>query len=172
MDRSLVFVRTGKGNDEVTTRKYHLPQRLRTVLILIDGRANVAQLHEKAVTLGDLESTLEDLAIHGFIEVNSPAWDRRVERRVEHSGGLPVADRRKGSSDPRYGPMKARLIDLAILTFGSDAEKLVKKFIVASTDRGGLEKAVTDCAKLIALTIDQNKADEFKTKCLQVLGEA
>jgi hypothetical protein len=172
MDSRLVFIRTGKGNEEATTRKYHLPQRLRTVLILIDGQANVAQLHEKAVTLTDLESTLEDLAIHGFIEVNSPAWDRRVERRAEHSGGSPVGDRRKSSSDPIYGPIKARLIDMAILTFGSDAQKFVKKFIVASTDRSGLEKAVADCAKLIALTIDENKADEFKTKCLQVLDEA
>ena len=61
MNTQLVFARTGKGNDELSARTYHLPRKLRTVLILVDGKSGLAQLHAKAMGLSELEGSLEQI---------------------------------------------------------------------------------------------------------------
>ena len=170
MNTQLVFARTDKGASELGSRKYHLPQRLRIVLILVDGKSNVAQLRGKAQSLAELESLLEDLAIQGFIQTNSPSWDRRV------GAGTPRAynetERRRRSANSKFTPVKARLINVAILTFGANAENVVKKFQDAPGSWRGLEAAITDCANLAGLVFDVKKAEEFESKCWQILSKA
>ena len=63
MNADLVFSRTEKGNFEMNSRKHQLPMRLRTVLILVDGKSNVNQLRDKASVISKLENFLEDLAL-------------------------------------------------------------------------------------------------------------
>ncbi|MFQ5761043.1 MAG: hypothetical protein ACE5HM_08720 [Acidiferrobacterales bacterium] len=170
MNTQLVFARTDKGASELGSRKYHLPPRLRIVLILVDGKSNVAQLRGKAQSLAEFESLLEDLAIQGFIQTNSPAWDRRVGAGTqrEYNG----TDRRRRSADSRFTPIKARLINVAILTFGANAENVVKKFQDAPGSWQGLEAAITDCAKLVGLVFGTKRAEEFESKCWQILSKA
>ena len=76
MNNQLVFARTDKGNDELNARTYRLPRQLRTVLILVDGKSSLAQLRVKAMGLRELEGSLEDLAMNGFIKPNSRTWPR------------------------------------------------------------------------------------------------
>lgn len=172
MNSDLVFSRTEKGNFEINSRKHQLPMRLRTVLILVDGRSNVNQLHDKASAISELENFLENLALDGFISVQSSSWDRRlgVGSHSEYEG----IDRRTrgGSGDSTFTGIKARLIDTAILTFDDSAENVVRKFREASSDWQGLENAITECTKLVGLGYDDNTASEFKTKCWQILSKA
>jgi hypothetical protein len=172
MNTQLVFARTDKGASELGSRKYHLPQRLRIVLILVDGKSNVAQLRGKAQSLAELESLLEDLAIQGFIQTNSPAWDRRVGVGAGTPREYNGTERRRRSADSRFTPVKARLINVAILTFGANAENVVKKFQDAPGSWQGLEAAITDCAKLAGLVFGAKKAEEFESKCWQILSKA
>ncbi len=176
MNTQLVFARTDKGASELGSRKYHLPQRLRIVLILVDGKSNVTQLRGKAQSLAELESSLEDLAIQGFIQTNSPSWDRRVGVGVGVGAGTPRefngTEKRRRSADSRFTPVKARLINVAILTFGANAENVVKKFQDAPGSGQGLEAAITDCAKLAGLVFGAKKAEEFESKCWQILNQA
>jgi hypothetical protein len=171
MHTDLVFSRTEKGNFEINSRKHQLPMRLRTVLILVDGKSNVNQLHDKASAISELENFLENLALDGFISAQSSSWDRRlgVGKRGKYKG---VDRRGSGNGDPTFTGIKARLVDTAILTFGDGAGNVVKKFREAPSDWQGLGNAITECTKLAGLVYDDSTASEFRTKCWQILSKA
>jgi len=68
-----VYAKTAKGQEEISARTYKLPQKLRLVLILVDGKLSVAAHREKAGALGDVIAYLEELERGGFIEAIAPA---------------------------------------------------------------------------------------------------
>lgn len=62
-----VYGKTAKGQEEISTRSYKLPQKQRLVLILVDGKLSVGQHQEKAGPLGDVVAILDELERGGFI---------------------------------------------------------------------------------------------------------
>jgi hypothetical protein len=62
-----VFDKTEKGREEIATRKYHLAPRLRTLLVLIDGKQGKEELLKKVAGLGLGEDSLDELIRNGFI---------------------------------------------------------------------------------------------------------
>jgi len=62
-----VYDKSDKGREEIATRAHHLAPRLRTLLVLIDGRHNVADLLAKVAGLGLNEQNLAELLEGGFI---------------------------------------------------------------------------------------------------------
>lgn len=174
MNTQLVFLRTDKGNQEISARTYHLPQRLRVVLILVDGKSTVSQLRDKAVSLPRLEDSLEDLAINGFIRANSASWDRRVGAapRVRAAASYEGEERRRGGTNGAFTSVRARLIDLAIITFGARAENLVKIFREAPGSWQGFEGAISNATELVTAVFDESSAEQFRSKSWQVLTSA
>jgi hypothetical protein len=75
MDRDLVFRKTEKGADAIAVRGVELPQRLRTILVLVDGKQTVGMLLDRFGGLSGLRAALEQLPDLGFIErvLESPA---------------------------------------------------------------------------------------------------
>jgi hypothetical protein len=71
----LAYVKTDAGNHELKSRTLKLPQRMRTMLIMIDGMTPVAQLHGAAARLGVEHDYLRLLQGHGLI---APVADQRV----------------------------------------------------------------------------------------------
>ena len=59
MDR--VFDKTDKGREEIATRKYKVAPRLRTLLVMIDGRRPLAELMRNFAALGVTEDAFTDL---------------------------------------------------------------------------------------------------------------
>ncbi len=172
MDTQLVFTRTEKGNDELNARTYHLSRKLRTVLILVDGKSSLAQLRDKAMGLSELEGSLEDLALSGFIKPNTRSWDRRLgagQGRRDHYQG---EERRRYDRDSAFTPIRARLVDLAILTFGAGADNFVSKFRQAPGNWRGFEAAIGECRTIVAAVFDEKRAGEFESKCWSVLTKA
>jgi hypothetical protein len=172
VNTQLVFTRTDKGNDELSARTYHLPRKLRTVLILVDGKSSLAQLRAKAIGLPGLEGSLEDLALSGFIRPNTRSWDRRLGagggRRDHYRGD----ERRRDDRDSAFTPIRARLVDLAILTFGAGAGNFVGKFRQAPGNWKGFEAAIAESRTLVAAVFDEKRAREFESKCWSVLTKA
>lgn len=170
MNTQLVFSRTDKGSQEIDARTYHLPHKLRVVLILVDGRSTVSQLRNKAVSL-PLEDSLEDLAMNGFIRANSASWDRRVGAAPNARAGSSYTgrERRRDGANGAFTPVRARLIDLAIITFGTRAENLVKIFREAPGNWKGFEGAISSTAELVSAVFDARSAEQFRSKCWQVL---
>ena len=62
----IIFRKTAKGLSEIETRAHRLPPRVRSTLILVDGKRDADDL--KALIAQQPEETLQLLADQGFIE--------------------------------------------------------------------------------------------------------
>ncbi|MBY0573081.1 MAG: hypothetical protein K2P84_05330 [Undibacterium sp.] len=64
----LIYDKTNKGREEIRTRQYQLPTRLRSLLVLIDGKTSDLDLVKKIAALGLTIRSLQELADQGFIQ--------------------------------------------------------------------------------------------------------
>ena len=90
-DPGVVYKKTEKGLEEMQTRKYNLPQKLRAILSVIDGKTTVGSLLKQLYTMEGVTTTLVELEQQGFIAsiakkagaapsvVLSPDEERRVK---------------------------------------------------------------------------------------------
>jgi len=68
-----IYDKTAKGREEIATRKYHLAPRLRTLLVLVDGKQTDATLLQKVEGIGLHAESIAELLTEGFIEaVHAP----------------------------------------------------------------------------------------------------
>lgn len=65
---NLIYDKTDKGREEIATRKYHLSPRLRTLLVLIDGKHSVDDLLKKVAGIGLNDESVTELLNQGFIQ--------------------------------------------------------------------------------------------------------
>jgi hypothetical protein len=66
------IVKTTKGSEELKNRALKLPQRLRTMLIMVDGSLNAEQLSEAGAKLGAPGDFLATLERHGLVSARAP----------------------------------------------------------------------------------------------------
>ncbi len=71
MESLTTILKTAKGAEEIATKKYKLPSRTRTLLILIDGVKTLAVMSEMAIKLGLPASQINELIEQGFVEAKS-----------------------------------------------------------------------------------------------------
>jgi hypothetical protein len=64
---TIIYDKTEKGHDEIKTRQHHLPSRLRSLLVLVDGKTSVDALLKKIAGLGLNEESIAELLQQGFI---------------------------------------------------------------------------------------------------------
>jgi hypothetical protein len=67
-----ILVKTDKGAEEIATRKYKLDARLRTLLIMVNGTASVAQLAQKFAGV-DIAPQLAQLEKDGYVKEGGAA---------------------------------------------------------------------------------------------------
>ncbi len=67
MDK-LIFDKTDKGREEIATRKYGLAPRMRSLLVLVDGKKSRAELLVKVAGLGLDDQCIIELIDNHFIE--------------------------------------------------------------------------------------------------------
>jgi hypothetical protein len=90
-----VFSKTGKGQDEIRTRAAGLTQRVRQVLIFVDGKRDINALR-KMLPADDIADTLKMLQEQGYIEavgtieapVSEPAQDMPAEKTLASAGAV------------------------------------------------------------------------------------
>lgn len=68
----VVYMKTAKGLEEIEQRSCNLPRRLRSALIMIDGRTPENLLRERFLALGDPDWIIECLLSDGFIRLSHP----------------------------------------------------------------------------------------------------
>lgn len=103
----IIYDKTDKGREEIATRKWHLPSRMRSLLVLIDGKQSDAQLVKKTGGLGLTAQSLDELQENGFIQ--------RVSIEAEES---PVID----GNDTLDLTAPATITNMADNTLGSIEE--------------------------------------------------
>jgi hypothetical protein len=69
-----VYDKTDKGREEIATRKYQVPPKLRTLLVMIDGRHSLDALLKNFAVLGLTEDCVKELLAQNYISlVSGPA---------------------------------------------------------------------------------------------------
>jgi hypothetical protein len=106
-------VKTAAGTDEVSRRARKLPQRLRTMLIMVDGEISAAQLRQAAVTLGAPADCLESLEAQGLIQAQAAAAAPAPLRAAE-----PAAAASLGSDPERFRAAQKFMNDSAVDALG------------------------------------------------------
>lgn len=73
MDRNAILVKTDKGAEEVKSRTYGLAARLRSVLIMVDGKSTVADYIARFGAIPDIENSLQLLLDQSYLASRAPA---------------------------------------------------------------------------------------------------
>ena len=68
MEPNTVLSKTDKGREEIETRKYKLDQRLRAVLITVNGKLTAGELVRQFSQATDINAQLEKLLREGFVQ--------------------------------------------------------------------------------------------------------
>jgi hypothetical protein len=107
-----IYRKTAKAQEEIDTRAHRLVPRLRTALILVDGRRSDDELRKMIMLQAD--ETLGALLAQGFIEVAGEVEaprPRPAAAPVAHAAGVPVpavaAPSGKAFEQQRRGAVRA-----------------------------------------------------------------
>ena len=110
-----ICIKTPKGIEEVERKTHGLPLKARQVLIMVDGRRDVAAL-ETIFPPGTVVEVLADLLANGFV--------RELEPRPPASGAAPAAS--PVPSAPSLQPVKEAFSSALYDVFGPDADNFTK----------------------------------------------
>lgn len=76
MNQQTVLAKTKKGAAEIETRQYKLDQRMRALLLVINGKLTIRELVSNYARLGDIPEMLRQLVGLGFVGEAKPATVR------------------------------------------------------------------------------------------------
>lgn len=79
MNQQSVLAKTRKGAEEIETRQYKLDQRMRALLLVVNGKVTVRELMANYARLGNVPEMLQQLASLGFVGEVKPAGEIRPE---------------------------------------------------------------------------------------------
>jgi hypothetical protein len=71
METSALALKTEKGQEEIRSRAHGLPHKLRTLLIMVDGKSSIGQLLARFPGVAEIESNLRQLLEQGFITLGN-----------------------------------------------------------------------------------------------------
>lgn len=92
-----ILDKTEKGRDELATRQHQLSPRLRTLLVLADGKSDADNLMKKVAGLGLTDRNIAELVEQGFLRY---AEQKPAEAPVEtHNDGISEAPVEAQASD-------------------------------------------------------------------------
>lgn len=66
--QNIIYDKTDKGREEIISRRYHLANRLRTLLVMVDGKQTSDDLLAKVAALGLTRENLQELEQEGYVQ--------------------------------------------------------------------------------------------------------
>lgn len=163
MEKSAVLAKTAKGVDEIKTRTHGLPQKARSILIMVDGATTAGDLLRKLGGIAEAEAMLDSLVKDGFAEIKA----RAAPPAVPPTPAAPpsVAPKVAGPATRPHSRAEA----LAALTrflhdnLGPDADLVAANLERASTP-AEFRAAAERCADMLAAIRGQTKAQTFRER--------
>jgi hypothetical protein len=155
MDKTDIFIKSAKGEQEIATRVNKLPIKHRSVLIMIDGKTSEDALLAKLAGMFDGKTIVSDLETHGFIE-----------RKTGPKAALQAAET-KGSS--LNTSAKQYMIDYMYKVLGPEADTFAGRIEKCKTN-SDLAGMIDPCRDTIRGLGKQNKAEEFESKVRELIG--
>jgi hypothetical protein len=149
MDQQVVLARTPQGAEALSRQDHDLPRVLRHALILVDGRSTVARLEQRGAIIPEFPAALRELVARGLVAPVGP-----------NATAAFVAAQAGGGAGQS---LLRALVGMAESILGEGSAKVVRKLEDAGDSREALAAAVEGCYKLIRLTIDESRAEEFRS---------
>jgi hypothetical protein len=164
VDSTAVLAKTAKGLEEVKSRTHGLSQKLRTLLIMVDGTATAGALIAKFGGLPEIGAALGSLVQDGFVEIKGAA----TPSPAPASRAPPPAGTTQPPRSP-VAPAQSREQILSALTrflhdnLGPDADFVTGGLERART-RADFLAAVEKCAQTVAAVRGAAKAQVFRER--------
>lgn len=157
-----ILSKTEAGREEMERRTRKLPTVLRSLLLLVDGQRDVAQLRAVAAGLHGPPDALEQLAGLGLIGVGGQAAVSAPVRVAAPAAPSPAATALPsvGDASSRYGVLYALMSDAVREQLGLRGYFLQLK-IERSADLAELAQLLPDLRAAVAKTRDVALADEL-----------
>ena len=158
MDRNAILAKTAKGLEEVKSRTRGLPQKQRSILIMVDGVATVGEILGKFGGIPEIAASLDALARDGFVEVKGA--------KAEAAPAVPAAA--PATAGPATMP-QSRGEALSALTrflhdnLGPDAD-LVTGHLEKARTQAEFAAAVERCADMLEAVRGKQKAQTFRDR--------
>lgn len=121
MEKHTLLVKTDKGREALARRAPELGPRLRSLLILVDGKRSVAELDRLGAGLGGGMPFLEQLVAQGWAMERD--LDQPFQESVPFSESQPFVDKPLSPVSQLPAPSGAAQLPLA------DARRLVARFV-------------------------------------------
>jgi hypothetical protein len=151
-----IFRKTDKGHAEIETRAHRLPPRLRSALILVDGKRSSDEL--RGLILQQADETLAALNEQGFIEVAAVAVPAAAAAR-------PAAQAAPTPLDPRreFDLLRRQLAREFTDLTGPPGEAVALR-IEKTADRQALLALLPTVGDCIAATRGPQAGSEFRQR--------
>jgi hypothetical protein len=167
MDKTDIFVKSAKGEQEIATRVNKLPIKHRSVLIMIDGTTSEQALLAKISGMFDGKIIVSDLEANGFIE-----------RKTAPKSAIQVQLQSQTQAQTQTTASKAQLlnvsakqymIDYMYKVLGPEADTFVGRIEKCKTN-SDLTGLIDPCRDTIRGIGKQSKAEEFEAKVKELIG--
>jgi hypothetical protein len=153
MDRTAVLAKTAKGAEELKSRAHGLAQKLRSLLIMVDGGSTAGDLLAKFGGIPEVEVGLQTLVDQGFVEIRGAPMAAPAAPHAAPSAPSAAAPQ------TRQQAMSAltRMLHDAI---GPDADTLTGQLEKAKT-RAEFVAAVERCTDTLEALAGKARAQAF-----------
>ena len=155
MDKTDIFIKSAKGEQEIATRVNKLPIKHRSVLIMIDGMSSEQSLLAKISGMFDGKTIVSDLETHGFIE--------------RKAGPKPALQSLEAKGPALNTGAKQYMIDYMYQVLGPEADTFVGRIEKCKTN-SDLTGMIDSCRDTILGVGKQKKAAEFEIKIKELMG--
>ncbi len=157
MHPDLILFRTAQGEEVISGHGHdqQIAANLRRALLAVDGKTSVATLIKKVFWVSDVTTVLKELYSLGLIHDDVKTIQGFT---VTQSGGAGLL-------------LKVQIVKIAKELLGSNADRIIKKIEDVDGTPEALEQALLSCKKLIKLTINDQVAETFLKRCLEVIGK-
>lgn len=153
MQQNLVLYRTRKGEEILLSHGRELSANQRRALLVVNGKATLAELGATVFWVSDVVATLEELLALGYIDDQALA-DGSIVQPADSGPSL-----------------KSRLAAIAHELLGEHAQRIIRKVEESEDTPEALEQVLTGCKKLIKLTISEEMADTFLQRGRKAIGK-
>lgn len=157
MDSAAVLIKTDKGAEELALRTGSVPSKLRSILILVDGKTSWGDLLNRYSGLPEFSEQLSWLVDNGFIAAEGKPGSTAAPAATDPAAFTPSATGRAG------------LIELAHHLLGAHGHAVIQRLQDTEDAHDALVQALERCCKLIRLSIDESKAEQFRAQGLRLL---
>jgi hypothetical protein len=158
IDKQAIYHKTPKGVEAIANRQSGLAPKLRSLLIMIDGKRGYAELAAMALVVGDCEQLMSQLTQDGFIEPMGGAVPAGVT--AAHSGSSSAATQPMPlvtASLPEAKRFSARILTDML---GPSAEVICMK-IEAARDLAEFVSAIKRARDIVRDVKGGSAADNF-----------